>query len=153
MNIWNRPDRIPQIYGTFIALGLIIYLMLMYAVGLVHVIELRLLNIFIMMAGIYLALKQYRRTHQGHLNYFRALVTGTVTATIGTSTFAVFLFAFLKLEKNLMQSIQQNEPLGIYLNPYIASYIIMLEGVFSGFGITYLLINFFQTDRATDPVL
>jgi hypothetical protein len=125
----------------------------MYALGVIHVIELRLLNLFIMLAGVYYALKQYRRTHHGHLNYFRALVTGTAAAAIGTSTFALFLFAFLKIEGNLMQAIQENEPLGPYLNPYIASYAVMLEGMFSGFGMTYLLINYMQTDRATEPTL
>jgi hypothetical protein len=50
LNIWNRPDRIPEIYGTLITLALIVYFFLMYAFGLVHVIELRLLNLLIMRA-------------------------------------------------------------------------------------------------------
>jgi hypothetical protein len=151
-SLWQKSERIPEIYGTIIALGLIVYFLLMYAVGLIHVIELRLFNLFIMLAGVYYALKQYRRTHEGHMNYFRALVTGTVAAAIGTSTFALFLFVFLKLEGNLMVSIQHNEKLGAYLNPYIASYVVMLEGLFSGFGLSYLLVNYIKTDQATDPV-
>ena len=62
LNLWNRPDRIPEIYGTLIALGLIVYFFAMYAVGAVHVVELRLLNLFIMLGGIYYAMKQYKRT-------------------------------------------------------------------------------------------
>jgi hypothetical protein len=27
----------------------------------------------------------------------------------------------------------------------------MLEGMFSGFGLTYMLINYMQTDKATEP--
>lgn len=152
MNIWNRSTRIPEIYGTLIFLGLLVYFFVMYAVGLIHVIELRIVNLFIMLGGVYAALKQFRRTHQGHLNYFRALATGTVTAVIGTSTFALFLFFFLKFEGNLMESIRVNEPLGPYLNPYIASFMVFLEGIFSGFGLSYLMVNWIETDNVADPV-
>ncbi len=92
MNIWNRPTRIPEIYGTLIFLGLIVYFFIMYAIGLIHVIELRVVNLLIMLGGVYGAMKQFRRTHDGHMNYFRALAVGTVSAIIGTSTFSVFLF-------------------------------------------------------------
>jgi hypothetical protein len=150
LNLWNRPDRIPEIWGTLITLALIVYFFLMYAVGLVHVIELRMLNIMIMLAGIYLALKQYQRTHNGHMNYFRGLTIGIATATIGTSTFAVFLFIYLKLDPSLMRSIIENEPMGRFLNEYIAAAAIMVEGVFSGSLLAYILLNFMETDKATE---
>src|SRR5688572_19334289 len=149
-NIWNRPDRIPEIYGTLITIALIIYFFAMYALGLVHVIELRLLNLFIMLGGIYMAMKQYKRTHAGHLNYFRGLTVGVSTATIGASTFAAFLLIYLKIDGNLMQSIIENEPMGRYLNEYVAAAVVTLEGVFSGFTMTYLLLNYVETDKATE---
>ncbi len=149
-NIWNRPDRIPEIYGTLIALALVVYFFLMYAAGLVHVIELRLLNIFIMAGGIYSALKQYKRTHNGHLNYFRGLSTGVAAAVIGASTFAVFLLLYLKVDANFMQSIIEREPMGRFLNEYAAAAIVCIEGVFSGFTMTYLLLNYVETDKATE---
>jgi hypothetical protein len=150
LNLWNRPDWIPEIYGTLIALALIVYFFAMYAVGLVHVIELRLLNLFIMLAGIYFAMKQYKRTHEGHLNYFRGLSIGVYTAVIGASTFAVFLLFYLKIDHNLMRHIIENEPMGHYLNEYIAAAVVTLEGTFSGFTMTYLLLNYVETDKATE---
>lgn len=150
LNLWNRPDRIPEIYGTLITLGLIVYFFAMYAFGVVHVIELRLLNLFIMLGGIYYAMKQYKRTHNGHLNYFRGLSIGVATAVIGASTFAAFLLIYLKIDQNLMASIIESEPMGRYLNEYIAAAAVTLEGVFSGFTITYLLLNYVETDKATE---
>jgi hypothetical protein len=157
MNIWNRSSRIAEIYGAIIAAGLIVYFFIMYAVGLIHVIELRLLNLLIMLAGVYYAMKQFKRTHDGRLDYFRSMTTGLATAGIAAATFSLFLFIYLSLDKNLMQSIVHNEPLGRYMNPYIASFIVLLEGVFSGFMASYLLSNFMSTDtpvidRATDNV-
>lgn len=148
--IFNRPDRIPEIYGTLIALALTVYFFLMYAIGVVHVIELRLLNIFIMLAGIYYAMKQYKKTHDGHLNYFRGLSIGAATAVIGSSTFAVFLLLYLKIDANLMQSIIEREPMGRYLNEWVCAAIVTLEGTFSGFTMTYLLLNYVETDKATE---
>jgi len=152
MSIWNRPDRIPEIYGTIIAIGLIVYFFAMYALGLVHVIELRLLNLPIMLGGIYYALKQFSRTHNGHLNYFRAMATGVAASTIGAATFAIFLFLYLKIDRGLMQSIIENEPMGPYLNEYIASAMVLIEGVFSGLFSTFLLLNWVTTDKVNEPV-
>ena len=152
MNIWNRPDRISEIYGTLIAIGLAVYFVVMYALGLGHIIELRLLNLFILLAGVYYALKQYKRTHEGHLNYFRGLAVGVAASSIGVSTFAFVLFLFLKIDSDLMRTIIGNEPMGHYLNPYIAAAAIMIEGVMSGFFVTFVLLNWIYTDRVSDPI-
>jgi hypothetical protein len=148
MNIWNRGTRIPEIYGTLVALGLILYFFIMYAAGLIHVIELRFFNLFILLAGIYFAHKQFKRTHNGRLDYFKSMVTGVATTAVAVGTFSIFIFVYLKLDNNLMESIAVNEPLGLYLNPYICSFVVLLEGLLSGFGMSYLLTNFFATDTA-----
>ena len=152
MNIWNRSTRIPEIYGTLIALGLIVYFAIMYAAGLLQVIELRLLNLLIMLAGVYFAMKQYARTHDGHLNYFRGLAIGVATSAIGASTFSLFLFVFLRFNNDFMQYIIEHEPMGPYLNAYIASFMVLLEGIFSGLFITFVLLNWVHSDQVNEPV-
>ncbi len=156
MKTWNEimqsPRRIAEIYGTLMAIALTVYFFVMYAVGLAHVLELRLLNLAILLAGVYYALKQYRRTHHGELNYFRAMTIGVGASTIGVSTFAFILFVFLRLNDNFMQHIITHEPMGEYLNPYIAAAAIMIEGVTSGCFVTYVLLNWIGTTRVSDPV-
>jgi len=49
-----------------------------------------------------------------------------------------------------MQWIVDNEPMGRYLNPYMLSFIILLEGVFSGLLVTFVLLNWIDTDEVTD---
>jgi len=46
-----------------------------------------------------------------------------------------------------MQEIINNEPMGRYLNAYMASFIVALEGVFSGLFVTFVLINYINTDE------
>ena len=151
MKFFNDPNRIPQSYGFRIALGLIAYFMVMHLVGLAHEVELRLLNLLILVTGVYLALKKFRETHEDQLNYFRALITGVSTAAIGSCIFAAFLFTYMTLDDNLMRSIVENEPMGRYMNPYIASCIVALEGLFSGLLVTFVLINFVATDEVNEP--
>lgn len=141
-SIWNISTRIPEIYGTLIFLALVAYFFLMYALGLQHVIELRLVNLLFLLAGVYFAMKQYQRTHRGHMDYFHAFTTGMGTTAIGCLTFSVFLLVYLHIDKNLMQTIAERQPLGFYLDPYIASFMVSLEGIFSGLFVTFLLANF-----------
>jgi len=49
-----------------------------------------------------------------------------------------------------MASIIENEPMGRYLNAYMASFIVALEGVFSGLLVTFVLINYIDTDEVTE---
>jgi hypothetical protein len=151
MSFFNNPNRIPESYGVRIGVGLTVYFVVMHLLDMSHHVELRLLNLLILVTGVYLALKKFRDTHSDHLNYFRALATGVATAAIGSFIFAVFLFAYMKLDSALMQSIVENEPMGRYLNPYIASFIVALEGLFSGLLVTFILINFVNTDEVNEP--
>jgi hypothetical protein len=150
MSLFTDPNRIPENYGLRIAGGLIVFFLFMKFSGLVEHVELRALNLVILVAGIYYALKKFKSTHQDHLNYFRGLVTGVATASIGALGFTVFLFVYLKfLDTDMMQFIMDNDPMGRYLNPYISSFIILLEGVFSGFLVTFVLLNWVNTDEPT----
>lgn len=151
MSFFSNPNRIPESYGLRIAIGLIAYFLVMYVLGYAHVVELRLLNVLILVAGVYLALRKFKETHAAHLNYFRALATGVGTAAIGSLIFGVFLFVFMKVDTGLMESIAAEEPMGRFLNPYISAFIVVLEGVFSGLLVTFLLINVVKTDEVNEP--
>lgn len=151
MSFFNDPNRIPQSYGLRIALGLTVYFVVMNLAGLAHEVELRLLNLLILVTGVYLALRKFRETHEDHLNYFRALITGVATAATGSLLFAMFMFLYMTIDESLMRSIVENEPMGRFMNPYIASFIVALEGLFSGLLVTFILINFVATDEVNEP--
>lgn len=151
MSLFTNPNRIPENYGLKVAGGLIIFFVFMRLIGYGNHIELRLLNLFILVAGIYYAIKKFKQTHEDSLNYFRALVTGVATGAVASAIFAAFMFIYLMLDPSLMQSIVENETMGRYLNPYMISFIVLLEGVFSGLLVTFILINYVTTDDVNDP--
>lgn len=148
MSLFTDPNRIPENYGLRIAGGLIAFFLLMKFAGLMEHVELRVLNLVILVGGVYYALKKFKQTHHDHLNYFRALVTGVATSAVGSLVFTVFLFVYLSfIDTGMMQYLIDNEPMGRYLNPYMASFIVALEGVFSGLLVTFILINYINTDE------
>jgi len=149
MSIFSNPNRIPENYGIKIAGGLIAYFLIMNFAGLGHHVELRLLNLGIQTVGVYFALKKFKETHGANLNYFRALVTGVATAAIGSVIFAGFMFAYMQLDAKLMQAVIENEPMGRYLNAYMAAFIVALEGIFSGLLVTFVVINYVHTDEVS----
>lgn len=151
MGLFTDPNRIPENYGLKTAAGLMGFFLFMQLVGLSHHVELRLLNLFIIVAGIYFALKKFKSSHDDHMNYFRGLIVGVATGAVASVVFAVFLFIYMKLDSSLLASIQENEPMGHYLNEYMSAFIVALEGVFSGMLVTFLLINYIDTDEVNDP--
>ena len=151
MSLFTDPNRIPLNYGIKTAAGMIVYFVLMQILGLSHHVELRLLNLFIQTGGIYYGLKKFKNSHEDHMNYFRGLITGVATGAVGSILFAGFLFLYMKIDPSLLQSIQENEPMGHYLNEYMSAFIVALEGVFSGMLVTFVLINYVSTDEVNDP--
>jgi len=150
MSFFSNPNRIPERYGLFTAAGFILYFVIMFVFGQGSHVELRLFNLPILGAGVYFGLKKFRETHGKHINYFRALATGVSISGIGTFVFAVFFFGFIKMNPDFMNWIIENEPMGRYLNPYMLSFIILLEGVFSGLLVTFVLLNWINTDEVTE---
>ena len=151
MSLFTNPNRIPENYGLKIAGGLIAFFLLMKILGLAHIYELRFLNVFIQVGGIYFALKKFKETHDEHMNYFRALVTGVATGAVSSVIFAFFLFIYLTVDPGFMQDIITNEPMGRYLNPYITAFMVALEGLFSGLLFTFIIINYVNTDDVNEP--
>jgi hypothetical protein len=150
MSLFTNPNRIPENYGLKIAAGLIIYFMIMKFSGLLYTVELRMGNFVFLTAGIFFALKKFKATHEDHLNYFRALVTGVGTGAVGSLVFAAFFFLYVSfIDTSFMDYIVANEPMGRFLNPYISAFIVALEGVFSGLLVTFVLINYITTDEPT----
>lgn len=152
MNLFTDPNRIPENYGLRIAVGLIAYFLLMKVIGLSHHVELRLVNLVILSLGVYLALKKFKNEHADHLNYFRGLIMGVATAGIGSLGFGLFLFIYMQLDSSMMASIVANEPMGRYLNPYMSAFIVVLEGFFSGLLVTFVLLNWVNTDQVNEPI-
>ncbi len=137
-------------YGLLTFLGLVAYFLLMKLIGLVHVVELRSLNFIIMVTGVWLAFRQYKKTHKKGLAYFNGLGLGIKTTVISVVPFALFIFFYLQLNPSFMQVIKENEMFGYQLNPYLLAFLIAFEGSLSGFFIAFTLMQYMKGKIAAD---
>ncbi|ELR69450.1 hypothetical protein C900_04982 [Fulvivirga imtechensis AK7] len=116
--------------------------------GLLYVVELRVMNIFIMIAGILTAIKALRRMSPEEFTYFKGMGTGILTGIVGSVLFGLFIFFYVSfLDTGLMQSIIENEPMGRFMNPYIVSVIIVVEGIASALLVTFVLMNYLDPTK------
>jgi hypothetical protein len=116
----------------------------MKAFGLVYVLELRILNAAIMFTGCFLAIRESKAKLED-FNYFSGILTGMLTAFVASAVFATFGLIYLQvLDPEFMIALKENEPLGYYLNPYLATFQIFIEGAASGFTISFAIMQYLK---------
>jgi len=142
-------DKIAIKYGLLTFLGLIAYFLIMKLVGLVHIVELRVLNLFILSYGVWFAIKQYLKISGNSFVYLQTLALGVFVSLVAVLPFAIFIFFFMSWDANFMQMIITTEWFGQYMNPYIISFLIFFEGMISGFFIAYTLMQYMKKSWTT----
>jgi len=144
----SKNPLIAEKHGLMIAIGLIVFFFLMRVFDLLYVVELRVFNVVIMVVGIILAIKAFRKTGEEKFTYFRGMGVAVTTGIIGSIIFGVFVFFYVSfIDTGLMQSIIENEPMGRFMNPYIVSVIIAVEGVASALLVSFILMNYLDPTK------
>ena len=138
----------PEKSGLLIAVGLIMLFFLMKVLGLLHIVELRVLNTVIVLFGIIAAIKTSKRNKPEKFTYFQGMVTGVYAGVIGCAVFGFFVFLYVSfIDTAMMQGIIDNEPMGRFMNPYIVSLIIAVEGVASTMLFSFIIMNYMDPLR------
>ena len=139
-------EKTAEKYGLITAAGLIVLFFIMKFAGVVHVIELRALNFFVLAAGVVMALRYFSTTSPASFTYLKGLGLGVLTGIIASVIFGLFVFVYTNfLDPAFMQSIVENEPFGQYLNPYIAGVAVAVEGIASGLILAFIAMNYMDT--------
>ncbi len=133
--------------------ALVGFFFLMKAFGLEHHLELRALNIVILVSFVYSALKTYKKQKNNQLPYLSGIKLGMITSSIGVITFAALVFVYITiLVPDFMIEIREQEPFGRYLSPILITFTIVLEGLFSGFLASYASLQYLRPSRLEKPV-
>ncbi len=138
-------EKVAVKYGLIIFISLVAYFLFMKFVGLFEIHELRGLNFFILIAGIWRALTTYKS--KAGLSYFEGIGLGSLTAIIGVVPFSVFIFFYLHADAQFMANIIANEAFGQYLNPYILAFLISFEGSISGVLVSFGVMQYLKRSR------
>ncbi len=137
----NSIEKIAIKWGVTTFLLLSAYFLIMNVMGLVHVVELRVFNAFIMFFGCYKAISVAKQKLEQN-NYFQGIATGALTALFTALLFAFFGLIYINyLDPNFIQEITKNELFGFYMGGYGAIIQIFIEGAASGFMMSYAIMQ------------
>lgn len=142
-------DRVALKFGIPTAIGFIGFFLLMRALGLAQILELRALNFIILSLGVFFALR-YERNNDPSFAYLKGFGTGIATSVVALVIFCIFLAIYLQaLDPGFMEMIRKDEMFGIYLNPFIASSAIFFEGALSGVLVSFIFMQYFKKSHLT----
>lgn len=138
-------------YGLITTTGLITYFLLMKVAGMVQIVELRMLNLFILIAGVGFAIREYKRRSDDEMDYLQGFGIGMLTSAVSVTVFALFIFFYLNIfDPAFMETIRQEEAFGEYLNPYMAAVAIFFEGMGSGLILSFIIMQHMKGSMLRD---
>jgi hypothetical protein len=130
--------------GLLVSAFLIAYFLLMKVVGLLHILELRLLNFVFVACGVVMAIKSYKDHYGGRINYGEGFALGSLVSAVAVFTFAIFLAVYLNIDHEFLRYVQKNALMGGYLTPVTAAAGVSLEGISSGVIFSLASMQYFK---------
>lgn len=124
------------------AAGLITYFVLMNALNLSKIVELRFFNFVIIFGGIYYLLKTFRINQGGKIEYVFGLGIGAFTSLLTSVFFAGFIYFYLTYFDQAFMDYLITQRSG--LTPVNAAFVIIVEGTTSGACISLALMQYYQ---------
>jgi len=130
-------------YGIGTGLAIILYFIVMKFTGLIKITELRYLNLFIIMGGLYSYLK--KTTKEG-VDYLTAFSGGIYVSVVAVITFVLFFMIYIDIiDPAFYDYIIENEPFGNSLDKTALGFMLIIEGLCSGFILTFVLMQYFKS--------
>ena len=132
-------------YGILIFLGIGIYFLLMEVLGLSKLYFLRILNVFIVIYGLNLAIKTNLKN--GKVGYLPNLISSALTGFIGIGLGIIGLVAYLKIRGGEQYMNQLSEAFLFGGEPSITEYSfgLFIEGIASVLIVAFINMQYWRT--------
>ncbi|OFY84789.1 MAG: hypothetical protein A3F72_05895 [Bacteroidetes bacterium RIFCSPLOWO2_12_FULL_35_15] len=116
--------------------------------GLIHIMELRALNFFILLGGIFFAFRYYKIKTKKQIEYLPGLLLGCFISIVSILSFALFVgLYFSMIDPQLLLELRGNSPImGDYITPLSMVITIIIEGMCSGLIISFSFMQYYQND-------
>ena len=131
-------------YGIIMFIGFLGFFILMKFLSLVSNTNLRVLNGFIHLPLVYLAISEYKnRVSPEKFTYLSGTMVGVKASLIGVGAFAIYQMVFLYLDEGMMAFILGNAFEGAenYLTPFTISLYLFLEGMIASMLVSYIAMR------------
>lgn len=142
-------ERIGLKIGLVTSLALLSYFFIMKALGLSHIIELRIFNFLILAIGICYGLNKLKSVVDEDDFYLKGLAEGIVISIVALVPFALIVSLYLEyFDTSLMDYIRASVAMGEFINGFVIFFVIAMEGLASGAVITFCAMQYFNSDES-----
>jgi hypothetical protein len=140
-------ERIGLVTGLITSLALIAYFMLMKALGLSHILELRFFNFVIMAIGLYVGISYYKRSVPFSQEfYLKGLAQGAMITLVAVVSFALFISFYLHyFDRELMEHIRMTFRTQ-KIDGFSIFTAVFMEGLASGMIITFCAMQYLKRE-------
>ncbi len=141
-------------YGIIMFIGFLVFFIFMKFLSLVSNTNLRILNGFIHLPLVYLAIREYKkRIPLEQFTYFSGSMIGVKASLIGVGAFALYQMVFLYLDGAMMGFIIENAFAGAknYLTPFTISLYLFLEGMIASMLVSYIAMRIVDMQKKIVP--
>lgn len=139
--------KIGVIAGILLAAAMIIFFFVMKMMNMEKIVELRMLNLPIMIIGIILAERRYKKENNGEMEYLEGFGLGIISAFVSVILFAIFMSIYLSTHPDFMEFVKEHVIMGEYLTPLRAAVGILIEGSTSGVICTFIIMQYFNVQH------
>lgn len=145
-------NRTTLLGGIFTAVGLIFYFVLMRILNLHQKIELHYFNMVILFLGLRYAIKNIIKIN-GEIKYLEGLKAGILVSVISIFIFNGFMFIYeTVIDPPFLDFLREQITLGKFFSRQATilnvSWILTVEGLSSGFIMTYILMQYYKNDQS-----
>ncbi|MBC8755580.1 DUF4199 domain-containing protein [Kordia sp. YSTF-M3] len=132
-------------YGSFIALGLIVYFLTVRLLGMHENPWLRILNGVIVAFGIYKVIKDVKAQRGVHFNYFDGFKAGIISGFVATLIFTLFMGIYIfHIDTAFAEKIMAMSLGSVATEPGLLLFIILIEGFASTVILSLLFMQKFK---------
>lgn len=146
--------KITKSHGLILFGALTGFFLLMRALNLAHVFELRALNIIWVFIVVRSAINTYSKHsaasyYEDFIDFFRIAISASI---VGVVLFSVFIAIYLDvIDKDFMKLLERTESAGGLISPVVAAMIIMLEGIVSAGVVAFIYIQWKKSRTVEKP--
>jgi hypothetical protein len=132
-------------YGVLVGVAHIVYFLLMWAFGLLEIIELSFLSGLLLVIGIVVAISNFKRVKGGTLGYLEGLGIGATVGAVSSVILALFLAIFLSaINTGYLENLQASALFPRGLSVLSVVILTIVYGTVPGFIIAFIAMQWFK---------
>ena len=140
-------------YGILVGIVYIVYFLVMWALGVIEVIELSFLSGLFLVIGIVVAISSYKKVRSGGIRYLEGFGIGATVGAVSSAILGLFLVVFLStLDTEYLEHLQASSLFPEGLSLTLLFVLTILYGTVPGAWIAFIAMQWFKRrDHNTMP--